>query len=391
LAGGLIGGTLSVRPELARLRAAPGLPALFFAPAAALTVEAGARLKPELLTWPLEVIWGVPSWPFLFAAAAAGLAFNLRPRRLWRLTWPALAAGLWLSADRIGLNVTWLPYFDLTRLVALTLPVFFIIPALARSGRDLVAAEALGLIFLWLPLPATGLFALDRSLPPLAAALAAWFWLSWRWRRGRSAVAPPPPKPEPSAARARLKCGGGGRSPLAADWRGPTSCRLAAAQDGGPRLCPYGCLGLGDCRAVCPHGAIGRDEQGFPLARPQLCRGCGRCAAVCPRGLWELAAEPAQAFIPCASRAALKQSAELCPVSCLGCGRCRKACPAGAIIRTGRVGAPQVDRALCRAGGQTCAAACASACPRRIIRAPAEDSSAGGQYGEAATSRITSP
>jgi Fe-S-cluster-containing hydrogenase component 2 len=361
LAGGLAGGFISVRPGLAGLLAAPGLIALGLIPAAALAVEAGSRLWPGLLDWPLELTWGRPAWPFIFASAAAGLAWNLN--RAWPFLWPWLAAGGLFLAGQAGLNIAWLPYFDLARLAALTLPLGLVIPALARSRRELVEAELIGLVFLWLPLPATGLFALARSLAPSAAAAAAWLWLAWR-RKKRPAPAARP-DPEETAARAVLRCRG--RSPLIADWQGPAACRLAAAHDDGPRLCPYGCLGLGDCRAACPWGAIG-DDDGFPRPLEELCRGCGRCREACPRDLWELAETRGRAVIPCVSRADLKTGAGLCPVSCLGCGRCRKACPAGAII--GRAGALMVDQAVCLAWEEDCGRACAAACPRALPQGP---------------------
>jgi Fe-S-cluster-containing hydrogenase component 2 len=377
LAGGLAGGLISVRPGLAFLQAGPGLAALALVPMAALALEAASRLWPDLAPWPMELTWGRPAWPFVFAAAVAGLAFHiesnsqvkLRPARfdlsLRLFTWPWLAAGLLFLAGRAGLDITWLPYFDLARLAALTLPLALVIPALARTRRELIEAGLLGLVFLWLPLPATGLFALDRGLPPSAAAAAAWAWLAWR-RRKTAAPARSGPEPEETAARAGLKCRG--LSPLAADWRGPASCRLAAAHDGGPRRCPYGCLGLGDCRAACPWGAIDREDDGFPRPKTELCRGCGRCRAACPRGLWELAEPGGRVVIPCLSRADLKTSAELCPVGCLGCGRCRKACPAGAVA--GRAGAPKVDQALCLALSEDCGLACVMACPRGLIQPP---------------------
>jgi Fe-S-cluster-containing hydrogenase component 2 len=365
LAGGLAGGLLAVRPGAAVLLAAPGLTSIGLISAAALAVEAGSRLWPGLAFWPPELAWGRPSWPFVFAAAAAGLAFHLKPPRPF--LWPWLAAALPFLAGRAGLNIG--PDFSLAPLAALTLPFGLVIPALARTRRELVEAGGVGLVFVGLVF--VGLAAIARpALPPSAAAATtataaavatAWAWLAWR--RGK-AVARPEPEPEETSARAGLRCRA--LSPVVAEWRGPASCRLAAAHGGGPRRCPYGCLGLGDCRAACPAQAIGRDDDGFPRPRPELCRGCGRCRAACPRGLWELAETRGRVVIPCVSRADLKTGAELCPAGCLGCGRCRKACPAQAVV--GRSGAPRVDAALCLAWKEDCGRACAAACPRGLVQ-----------------------
>jgi Fe-S-cluster-containing hydrogenase component 2 len=359
---GLAAGGLAVRPGLASLLSAPGLIPLVLYLAAALTVEAGSRLAPNLLVWPLEVIWGRPAWPFIFAVAGAGLAWNLGGFRPWRFLWPWLAAGFLAAAAWLGFNVAWLPYFDLTRLTALLLPIALIWPAWARSGRELAVLGFLGLVFLWLPMK-TGFFTLDRSLPAPALVLAAWGWLAFSRRRGKS-VASERQIIKNSSARAGLMCRG--QSPRTADWHGPASCRLAAAHDNGPRRCPYGCLGFGDCLAACPENAIERDGDGFPRPRTELCQGCGNCLSVCPKALWKLTEAGSRAFIPCVSRADLKTSAELCPVSCLGCGRCRKACPAGAII--GRNGASRVDQAACLAWGDSCGRACVSAWSRGLIQ-----------------------
>jgi ferredoxin len=45
------------------------------------------------------------------------------------------------------------------------------------------------------------------------------------------------------------------------------------------------CSGCGDCAAVCPRSAIGRDAEGFPvLFDAGGCDCCGLCADVCTRG-----------------------------------------------------------------------------------------------------------
>jgi len=48
------------------------------------------------------------------------------------------------------------------------------------------------------------------------------------------------------------------------------------------------CLSCGECLAVCPHGAIVRDERGIHT-QPEICRACGNCVDACPSEARELA------------------------------------------------------------------------------------------------------
>jgi pyruvate formate lyase activating enzyme len=47
------------------------------------------------------------------------------------------------------------------------------------------------------------------------------------------------------------------------------------------------CLSCGNCLAVCPHGAIVRDE-GTIRTLPSVCRACGTCVETCPGGARQL-------------------------------------------------------------------------------------------------------
>jgi pyruvate formate lyase activating enzyme len=48
------------------------------------------------------------------------------------------------------------------------------------------------------------------------------------------------------------------------------------------------CVTCGECVAVCPHGAIVRNERGIHT-NPEVCQTCGTCADTCPSGARELA------------------------------------------------------------------------------------------------------
>ena len=71
------------------------------------------------------------------------------------------------------------------------------------------------------------------------------------------------------------------------DYVGVRSCRVAASIAGGPKLCPYACVGLGDCELACKFGAISIVND---LARVDAhkCVACGACEKACPRSVIKL-------------------------------------------------------------------------------------------------------
>lgn len=142
-----------------------------------------------------------------------------------------------------------------------------------------------------------------------------------------------------------------------------TRCAEAARLGGGETACAYGCLGLGDCAAVCPAGAIAV-ENGLARVDDALCIGCGKCTAACPKGLTALVPAPKKALVACrnADKGALTR--RVCTAGCIGCGKCVKTCPVGAAALNGALAA--IDPALCTGCG-----ACAEACPVGCIAAPA--------------------
>ena len=68
-------------------------------------------------------------------------------------------------------------------------------------------------------------------------------------------------------------------------YQGQKSCAAAAQIFGGVGRCPYGCMGLGDCAAVCEYGAI-TVCNGVACIDPAKCRGCSFCVAACPKHLF---------------------------------------------------------------------------------------------------------
>ena len=64
-------------------------------------------------------------------------------------------------------------------------------------------------------------------------------------------------------------------------YEGLQSCKAAAMVYGGPFSCRFGCIGLGDCVAECPVGAISVKD-GLARIDPKTCIACGKCAEGCP-------------------------------------------------------------------------------------------------------------
>ena len=65
------------------------------------------------------------------------------------------------------------------------------------------------------------------------------------------------------------------------EYSGYNSCRIQNLFYSGEKLCPYACLGCGDCAAACPYGAISI-EGGVAKVESTKCIGCGLCERQCP-------------------------------------------------------------------------------------------------------------
>lgn len=66
-------------------------------------------------------------------------------------------------------------------------------------------------------------------------------------------------------------------------YNGFNDCRAALLLNGGSKVCPVGCLGLGTCVRACPFGALSIGPDNLPVVNPHLCTGCGTCERVCPK------------------------------------------------------------------------------------------------------------
>ncbi len=125
-------------------------------------------------------------------------------------------------------------------------------------------------------------------------------------------------------------CGGGENAALAYDYDGIKDCRAATNVAGGPKACPFGCLGLGSCAEACPFDAI-KMEEGLPVVDFEKCTACGVCVNVCPRDLMQLVPDKKKVHVGCESTWKGKDVKSVCKVGCIGCMMCVKNCPASAI------------------------------------------------------------
>jgi len=142
-------------------------------------------------------------------------------------------------------------------------------------------------------------------------------------------------------------------------YSGPGSCRAAHLLLGGPKECPYGCLGLGDCVRACPFGAITLKD-GLPVVDEEKCTGCGLCAKACPRGIIEILPVSKYVHVLCSSTDSGALVRKYCQVGCIGCKRCEKTCPHGAI---------KVENFLARIDYEKCVSCgeCVKVCPVKCI------------------------
>ncbi len=144
------------------------------------------------------------------------------------------------------------------------------------------------------------------------------------------------------------------------NYMGTPGCRAAALHFGGDGQCADGCLGLGDCAAVCPEDAI-RIRNGAAFVLPDACIACGKCADVCPKHLLSLRPRSNPVYAACSSTANGRQTKDVCDNGCIGCRLCEKNCPSGAIhVQNFHA---VIDYSLCTGCGT-----CAGVCPVKVIR-----------------------
>ncbi len=140
---------------------------------------------------------------------------------------------------------------------------------------------------------------------------------------------------------------------------GLDDCRTAAMLGGGPKLCEFGCMGLGSCVKACQYDAI-HVVDGVAVVDREACVGCGACANICPNGVIAMVPKAQNTFVACKSKDKGAVVKTYCQAGCIGCMICQKKCPHGAI--SVRDNLARIDYDKCTNCG-----VCAEACPKHII------------------------
>ena len=145
------------------------------------------------------------------------------------------------------------------------------------------------------------------------------------------------------------------------NYSGVESCSVMPyVQNGGPKICTYGCLGYGECVQSCAFDAI-HIVNGIAVVDKEKCKACGKCVVVCPRHLIEIIPYQAKLAVQCASKDKGKDVMAGCSAGCIACGICVKQCEFDAITVENNIA--YIDQDKCTGCGK-----CAEKCPKKVIK-----------------------
>ncbi|MCR5276798.1 MAG: Fe-S cluster domain-containing protein [Bacteroidales bacterium] len=162
-----------------------------------------------------------------------------------------------------------------------------------------------------------------------------------------------------------VRCNGSCENrPRTNEYDGAASCRIKAALYSGDTLCPFGCLGCGDCVEACQFGALSMDpETGLPVVDESKCTACGSCVKACPKHIIELRNKGPRGmrmFVSCVNKDKGPVAKKACAAACIGCGLCAKTCTHDAITVTDNVA--YIDFTKCKLCRE-----CEAVCPTGAI------------------------
>ena len=148
-----------------------------------------------------------------------------------------------------------------------------------------------------------------------------------------------------------------------ADYQGIRSCAAMSMIYGGPNVCKYGCLGCGDCAALCPNDAICVID-GVARINAKKCIGCGICAKNCPKGIIEIIPQISTVAVACSNLEKGAVARKQCKNACIGCKKCELGCEQKAITVQNNVAVIDYDK--CN-GCKKCAENCPTKCIKILV------------------------
>lgn len=147
-------------------------------------------------------------------------------------------------------------------------------------------------------------------------------------------------------------------------YDGAKSCAIAHNLYVGETACAYGCLGCGDCVAVCAFDAIHMDPTtGLPIVDDTKCVACGACVKACPRNIIELrnkGPKDRRVYVSCVNKEKGASARKACSVACIACTKCKQECPFDAITIENNLA--YIDYTKCRLCRK-----CVAVCPTHAI------------------------
>ncbi len=143
-------------------------------------------------------------------------------------------------------------------------------------------------------------------------------------------------------------------------YDGIQTCKTASMLYGGPNACRFGCVGCGDCAAVCSAHAICMKD-GIAHVDSRSCMGCGACVRACPKHLITLVPKTVKTVVMCSNTEKGAVARKNCGNACIGCKKCELNCPVQAITVMHNLAVIDYDR--CNGCG-----ACVELCPVHCLK-----------------------